>query len=344
MLPIPAKHPFAPTPSILTLLGLFTASLCATAGATAQEPSMGPLTSEDGAPIHRVGLTAPAEAADPVARGTVLWSFSLAYSNIFEQDSASTHVLMVDMERLISTTQVRVGLSERLEVGGRLTLESTGGGALDGFVTWWHTRIGAGNANREFFPEGLYRQRLQDGSGGTVIDVPPRTLHLEDVRLFGKWNLVGGEALPRALSVRTTVRIPMAPDEFVDERVDGGLSLLGRLSTSRWHGHTMLGVTTVRTRARLDDEIFRDRAYHGLVGIERSLGSSLAAVVQYQVSTALLQSFEHRELDGPSWNLVFGLAGRIGDTWRWNASFQEDLPPDTPAPDFTLGLHLSRTW
>ena len=41
---------------------------------------------------------------------------------------------------------------------------------------------------------------------------------------------------------------------------------------------------------------------------------------------------------------VYGLSGSFGDGWRWDASFQEDLPADTPAIDFTLGLRLSKRW
>jgi hypothetical protein len=309
-----------------------------------QSRSLGPLASEDGAPLHRLGMTAPAERSDPVADGEVRWSFGLAYSNIFEQDSASTHVLMVDMERLIKTTEVRVGLTDRLEVGGRLTFETTGGGVLDGFVSWWHTRLGAGNANRELFEEGGYEQRLQSESSGTVLDEPRRTLGLEDVRLFTKWRIAGADGARGSLSARASVRIPTARGAHAQERIDGGLSVLGRLSGSRWHGHAMFGVATVRVYSSLDPNLFRDRSYHGLAGVERSLGDRLAAILQYQVSTPTMASFGHRKLDGPSANLVLGMAGRVGEAWRWEASFQEDLPAGTPAPDFTLGLRLSRAW
>ncbi len=97
---------------------------------SAQAGSLGPLGAEDSAPLHRVTLTAPSEVADPIRAGSMEWAVWLGDSNIFEQDSASTHVLLVDMERLITTAEVRVGLSERMELGGRITLETTGPGAL----------------------------------------------------------------------------------------------------------------------------------------------------------------------------------------------------------------------
>jgi hypothetical protein len=38
------------------------------------------------------------------------------------------------------------------------------------------------------------------------------------------------------------------------------------------------------------------------------------------------------------------MSGALGERWHWDASFQEDLPSDTPAIDFTLGLRVSRSW
>ena len=106
----------------------------------------------------------------------------------------------------------------------------------------------------------------------------------------------------------------------------------------------MLGATTVRAVSRDVRSAFRSRAYHGMIAGERQLAEGLSAVVQYQVSSPVLRAFSERELDGPSANLAFGVVGRVGDRWRWDLSFQEDLPADTPAADFTLGLKLSRSW
>lgn len=268
----------------------------------------------------------------------------MAYANIFEQDSTRSHVLMVDMERLISAANVTVGVRDGLEVGGRLTLETTGPGVMDGFVSWWHERLGVGNANRERFPEGQYDQRLQNQDGAVLFDAPRRTLALDDVRLFGKLRLVGSNEGPGVVSARVTTRIPVAHDPRVEERPEVGVSLLGRLSGNRWHAHAMVGGNSIRARSKVEEEVFRGGAYHWMVGVERSLGPRLAGVVQYHVSSPVLRSFQHREVDGTSYNLTFGLLGRAGDTWRWEVSFQEDLPPDTPAADFSLGVRVSRAW
>ena len=61
-------------------------------------------------------------------------------------------------------------------------------------------------------------------------------------------------------------------------------------------------------------------------------------------SSPLLTGFGERKIDHWSGNLVFGVAGQIGELWQWQANLQEDIPAGTPALDFTLGLALSRRW
>jgi hypothetical protein len=78
--------------------------------------------------------------------------------------------------------------------------------------------------------------------------------------------------------------------------------------------------------------------------LERYLGSSVPGIIQFQAQSTVLRSFEHREVDRAPTNLVLGLAGRFGDDWQWDASFQEDIPSDTPVVDFTVGFHIGRTW
>jgi hypothetical protein len=311
--------------------------------AAAQSSALGPLFSEEGAPLLRVSYTGVAEEADLLAPGTVHADVWLGFSNIFEQDSSATHVLYMDMERLITIGTVRVGVAERLEIGGRLTFETAGGGVLDPVIRWWHDRFHFGNANREYYPEHEYDQRLTGPDDLVLMDVPKRTLTLEDVRLFAKWGVLGSPDEPVAVSLRAAARLPTSSGPLVDERTDVALAALGRFSWERWHVHTIASASTVRAAGALD-QVLRDRTYFLTLALERSLGASLSAIVQYSASSPLLHSFDDREIDRAATNLIFGVAGRLGERWRWDVSFQEDLPADTPAVDFTLGLRIGRTF
>ncbi|MGE0157899.1 MAG: DUF3187 family protein [Gemmatimonadales bacterium] len=312
-------------------------------GASAQARPHGPLTWEEGNPIYRLSSTPPFESAEPIPAAALSVDAWLGLSNIFEQDSSATHVVFLDTERLLSTLTVRWGAAERLEVGGRLTVETTGGGVLDSFVHWYHERLNFGQANRDRFPEDRYDQRLTDGGATRYVDLRRRSVDVADVQLFAKWRAVAASDGGAALSVKVSARVPTRSNRAAPERPDGSLVVLGRLGGGPWYVHGMAGAVLVRAAPPLDDVVGDANVFFG-AAVERSLGRSVAVVAQYQIASPVLRDFDHRELDWPSSNLVLGVAGAWGDSWSWDASFQEDVPADTPAIDFTVGLRVSRRW
>ena len=318
-------------------------TVVAGAPVSAQSAPFGPLTAEEGSPLQRVTYTHVMEGAEVTPHGTFTGDLWLGYSNVFEQDSSATHVLFLDFERLITAATVRWGVTEGLEVGGRVTLETTGGGVLDGFVSWWHNRLNLGNANRDKYPQDQYAQRLVDRTGNVRLDAPSRFMALEDVRLFAKYRVYESEDRRRLLSVRGAVRIPTQDNGVSRERTDVALMLLGQTTWGPVYLHGMLGAGTLRATPDLDP-MLRDASAFFTVAAEYPLAPWVSGVLQYSVASPTTQGFGDSEIDSPPMNIVFGLSGRMGDTWRWDASFQEDIPADTPAVDFTLGLRLSRSW
>ena len=118
---------------------------------------------------------------------------------------------------------------------------------------------------------------------------------------------------------------------------------LGRLSWSRWHVHGTVGGATVRV-ARDYGGMLRSSSWFADLAIERNLASSFSAIVQYSLATPRLQGMGDPELDGWPGNLLFGVAGAFRDAWRWDVSFQEDIPVQSPSVDFTLGIAVRRRW
>jgi hypothetical protein len=303
----------------------------------------GPLTTEEAAPLQRLAFTHRTEAADPVGRGVVQAELFMSYANIFEQDSAATHRLLLDAERLGTAAGVRWGAAEGLEVAARLSFETTGGGILDGFVSGWHTRLGLGNGNRDRYPFGAYEQTLRDGEGRVRVDVPRRTLDLEDARVSAKWRAWRRADGSGLVSVLGVARLPARDDPAGERRADVALSALARASWTRWHLHGTVGGATARA-ANSYDGLVRRGSFFADVAVERILAPSVSGIAQLSVASPRLKGFADPELDGWPVNLVFGAAGRLGGGWRWEVSFQEDIPPNTPAVDFTLGIGIRRSW
>lgn len=304
---------------------------------------MGPLTYEEGSPLQRLAFTTTVEGADVVGDGVWRVDVYNGFSNIFEQDSTETHLLFIDMERLTTAVSVRWGASDAVEVGGRLTFETTGAGFLDGVVLGWHQKWGFGNANRDRFPQDQYRQRLTDGDDAVYLDRPSQTLDLRDIRVFAKWRLLTSEDGRSALSLRPVLRVPTVRELEGNRHPDGGVMALGRVGMGSWYAHGVAGASMTPKTDGLDP-VLRGHSTFLALAVERSLGASVAAVAQLQMQSAALRTFEHRELDRAPTNLVLGLAGRVGESWTWDASFQEDIPADTPAVDFTIAVRVGRSF
>lgn len=305
-------------------------------------PPLGPLTAEEGAPLQRLGLTPMVEVADPVVRGTFRAETWVAWTNIFEQDSAATHNLYLDMERVLTALTLRYGLTDRLEVGARATLESTFGGILDPVVVGLHDVLRMGSRNRELYPEGAYGQRLEE-NGDVLVDIERRSLALDEVRVFGKWLLYAGDDGGSAVALRGEVRVPTRTNRIGAESTDAGLVLLGRNRWRRVHLHGMLGGTTVRASDKLARLLNRSQ-YFAMAGAEYPFSERLSGVLEFTLSSPLVRAFGDRDVDGHLTNAIFGMVYRTEGGWRWEVAMQEDVPPWGPSLDFTLQLGVSRSW
>ncbi len=190
-----------------------------------------------------------------------------------------------------------------------------------------------------------YDQYLRNGDGDLLLDIPRSAFGLEDVRLFAKWRLFRGADSGRNVgSIRVVARIPTRDNMVGTERLDLAGMFLTRLSRERWHYHGMLGFATVRGPTELESLLNNVDVFY-LVAIERNLGDSWSMVIQYQGNLPRFHSVgKRRDLDGAPGNLVLGFAGLAGGAWRWDVSFQEDLPAPGPSVDFTVGFRVSRAW
>ena len=343
--PVPVSFPAVAAALVLLAGALAPAAGAAQADAARQtRPSLGPLTSEEGAPLQRLGLTPAMEGVTLTPRGTVRADVWLGYASIWEQDSSSVANVFLDLERLITAATLRVGVTDRLELGARATLERTGGGFLDRGVLGFHTIIRTGDRKRRDYPRDAYGQWLRDADGTLLVDIPDRSVPtLEDVRLFAKTRLLASDDGRRALGVKVEVRIPTAENTLGSERADVALTVMGRTAWRGFHLHGLVGGTSVRRSPDLA-HVLRTRQWVGMLGAERPLRAGLSVVAQLTGSTQLLRDFGDHDVDGAPTNLVCGFVGRTPGGWRWEAALQEDIPPRGPSNDFALQLSLGRTW
>lgn len=330
-------------PSLVLMVVTIFATLGAPVGASAQREPFGPIAFEEQSPLQRVSYTPMMEGADPVAAGRFRADVTFGYSNIFEQDSSSNHMLFLDMESLLTTTTIRFGLADGWEVGGRVTLETSGGGFLDSFLSWFHRALGVPDGGRNSHPMNAYHAELQDATGRIRLGVPQHALAVDDVRLFAKWRGYRSPDGRRVLSLRVVAEVPGDQNTVGKKRANLAVMALGRISWSQYSLFGTVGAATVRVGPELAP-LVRPYSWFFMGGAERSLGSWVSAVGEVTVEAPRMRGFHDSMVDGAPINVVVGFSGRAGEAWRWNAGLQEDTPPDRPSVDFTLCAGVSRTW
>lgn len=328
---------------IALFLALAFRAVTGPAATTAQLPTQGPLTAEEGAPLQRLGFTPSVEGARVTPRGAVRAELWMAYGNVWEQDSSAVANVFLDMERLITAATVRVGVGDRFEVGARATVERTGGGFLDGAVTRYHRLLGAGDRSRADYPRNAYGQWLRDSDGSVLVDIPQRgSPTLEDVRVFAKWGAYASPDGRRALAVKGAVRVPTADNTVGRERADAAVTVMGHVGWRGWYLHGLAGGTTVRRSPEMA-RVLRGGQWTFMAGAERPIRPGLSLLLQATGSTQLLRDFGDHDVDGAPTNVVFGVVGRRG-AWRWEVAMQEDAPARGPSTDFMVQFGLSRSW
>lgn len=327
-----------PTPVALALALLATAP----AGLRGQSrPSLGPMVAEEGAPFQRLGYTPAVEVTPTVPVGTLRTDVWLGYANLFEQDSTADHRFYQDMERAIWAITLRYGAADGLEVGGRLTVQNAWGGFLDDYVSAFHASIGMGDRYRTTVHGRHVAAWLVDAQGDTVIDIAPRRLSLDDVRLFAKWQVADGEA--GTLAVRAVAWLPTNAPRVGSVRANAGIMALGTTHLLGAYLHAMAGASTVRREEDMQD-LFRDHHWFGMIGLEVPFWAHMSAVAEITGSTQILRDRGDYNLDLPPTNAILGVVGVTESGWRWEVGMQEDFPAYGPSLDFTLQFALGRRW
>ncbi len=326
-----------PSISIIVVSGLIPALACA-------QTSLGPLHTSEQNPLYRLLYIPDSDPADPVREGTLRVDFSTSYSNVFEASERRRHAYLFDLEQMTNSLSLRWGLGTSLELGARVGLYTGWEGFMDPMISGFHDFLGLPNGGRESQPENQYRLDLEhvDLEGGSVdLDSDRRIFSLEDVRFHAKWRFLGGNEDRVGVSLRGALRRAGGP---LDEgRLDGAVSVHGRLSTESLDFHGSTGLTVANSPSELNS-ITNDQALFFSGTIEHGLRPGLSLMGQLGGSTSYFKRFDGGELGGIPLNLTFGASGSTGGGWGWQVSLTEDLLATGPSVDFTLDFGLSHTF
>lgn len=320
------------------ILAVGLACMAGVPGLTAQSRSLGPLAVRERNPLYSLFYVPTGESADVLPSGSTRLDLTFGYSNIFERSTLGRYDVYLDVERLGTGVMLRRGVGRDVEIGAGLTIQSNWGGFLDPVVQGLHDAFGLPNGDREREPQGQTALELRD-NGRVLFQSPIYRLAPENALLFVKW--AARQSNQSALSTRGALKIPVGPQGTSTGLVDVAIEVLGRRSWTSWHLHGMLGWTSARAPVWAD-AIGDPGAAFMMVAVERSL-DDVSLLAQFATSGRYLQDTGVDELDDRPSILALGVVGRR-ETWRWEVSFVEDVPPNSPSVDFTIQFRFWRSW
>ena len=306
----------------------------------ASQEYRGPLHLREQNPIYQLFYVPTMEAAEIRSPGSWWAGVTFAYSNIFEQGTSATHELLVDMERLSTTLSLAYGMTDRVDAGARITLQTTGGGVLDPVIEGLHGAFNLSNGSREDYPSGVHHVYLRERAGQELYAVGSHAVAAEDVQIFTRVRLTG-DNVGGGLVLRASLQLPTAGDGLGNGKADAALTLLGRASRGHWSFHGLLGATHLSAPPSLRG-LSSDWGYYWGAAADRPLFRSVSGVIQLQGASRYVGGIGATELDKRPLILGVGLVG--GDRWRWQVGFVEDVPPNSPSVDFTIHLQVSTVW
>lgn len=153
------------------------------------------------------------------------WSIeaSASYANIIEYDYSGRSVQLLDAEVARVALGLRRDVARDAWVSGSIGITAAHNGHFDGFLDWYHERIGFPMWERDERPTNVFADTLI--LNGKVVRAHSRgSTALSDVRLSGglRWS-------PAAQTV-LTVTLPTAPSSSLDHR---GVGTVNAIQTFR---------------------------------------------------------------------------------------------------------------
>ncbi len=310
------------------------------------EPN-GPLTLRNQSPIYLLFLNVEPTRAKTLSKGDISLRIDNAYSNIFEYGIGTNTDLMFDMELLRTSLNVDFGVSDNMEVGIEIPFLHFEGGGLDEFLQRYHNAFNFPNGGREFFPNGSFTYRFNEG-GTALYNVNQEDFNIGDITLDFKHNFVEEGKYKPAVTWLFYFKIPSGDrgEGLGSGNIDFGLAAALEKSYKRWHWFLNLAYLVNGGHGPLDNYL-RQCYFTYVFATEFSISKPVSVVAQIYGGSPLLKGTGMTQWDSVPLDLQIGFKGEhaLGRTpnselrtprLTWQVGFSEDLNANGPSVDITV--------
>ena len=272
-------------------------------------------------------------------RVAALWSNSFSWTQDVPGETPKQRSFLLDGETGMVDLSLRRGIGANADIGVRLVAQGRGGGALDGFIDFWHRLVRLPNGNRPEFLHDAFRVEGRTTSGTPFSWNDATGFGLGDVELDGRYRLADGlGGGPRAaLVARVSLPTGTGPYAGTGFGAAGQLALdfpLGR----RFDLFTGMGVTA-QDPGPLRGIEYETARLHGYAALEWRIARPLSLLVETNAATRLVANIE--AYPGTHWLVNFGGKLDLGRRARLDLFLTENIVSQQTTTDFAVYAGLT---
>lgn len=268
-----------------------------------------------------------------------LWANSFSWTQDVPGEEPEDRRFLIDGEALALDLTVRRGLGANLDAGVRVPLQWRGGGALDGFIDWWHRVANVPDGDRPLFLQDAFRVEGKTTDGGTFSWNDHTGFGLGDVELESRYRIRDGISASPSAALVARVSLPTGTGPFDGQGLGAGAQLVADVPLSgSFDLYGGLGLTAQGSGPVRGVEYTPVRA-HGFVALEWRPSRSLSLVAETNVASRLVENIDSY----PGLHWIVNVTGRIdlGDRTRLDLGFTENLMSQLTTTDFAFHLGFS---
>ena len=315
------------------------------ASAAPVETPRGPAEIRDGQLLAQPRLTLPAVSPATVAPGrfelrvAALWSNSFSWTQDVPGESPKKRSFLLDGETAIVDVSVRRGVGADADVGVRLVAHGRGGGALDGFIDFWHSLVKLPNGNRPAFRRDAFRVVGRTTSGAAFSWNDAAGWGLGNLEIDGRYRLADGAAKSPSAALVGRVSLPTGSGPYADAGFGAAAQLavdvpLGR----RFDLFTGMGVSAQDPGPVRGIE-YETARLHGYAALEWRVARPLSLLVETNAATRLVANIE--SYPGTHWLVNFGGRLDLGRRARLDLFLTENIVSQQTTTDFAIYAGLT---
>jgi hypothetical protein len=291
-------------------------------------------------PLTLMFLQLPAESAYVLHPGQSRFGYRIDLANSFFVKQSGTGLVQIDLEGLRQTFSYRRGISDRIEVGAFIPLQSNTSGFMDGTIQSWHGAFGLPTGDRPNFAKNQFSYVVAVDNAFRINGESDQ-FGIGDITLTGKYFIRPEDNIYPALSARLGLKIPTG--ESGSQLGSGGFDFgFGLLAQKTYGRFVIYGQTDYVFTGNSDFDLDNHDLFKWSLAGEYQANRKHSWIMQlHKITNPFFTGVQ--DIDVDTVEMAIGWKRFIDRNVIWEGGFSEDVVVDS-GPDFAIFSQLSYTF